>query len=141
MSYGHHDIGTLYFQLIYGPAGRLVSVKELHLAVFDHCQDGAFTYEASTYHYHTDQTIKTLRATATNKAPFEIKEPGKLKDFAARLGIDTSGSESRIAIRLCDFAEADFNRKYYEPSQTVEILAPQERKDTWRKSGIFPGGI
>ena len=96
---------------------------------------------ASTYHYHADQTIKTLRATARNKTPFEIKEPGKLKDFAARLGIDTSGSESRIAIRLCDFAEADFNRKYYEPSHIVEILAPQERKNTWRKSGIFPGGI
>jgi anaerobic carbon-monoxide dehydrogenase catalytic subunit len=96
---------------------------------------------ASTYQYHTDQTIKTLRATAGNKTPFEIKEPGKLKDFAARLGIDTSGPDERIAIRLCDFAEADFNRKYYEPSQIVEVLAPQERKDAWRKLGIFPGGI
>jgi anaerobic carbon-monoxide dehydrogenase catalytic subunit len=96
---------------------------------------------ASTYQYHTDQTIKTLRATAGNKTPFEIKEPGKLKDFAARLGIDTSGPDERITIRLCDFAEADFNRKYYEPSQIVEVLAPQERKDAWRKLGIFPGGI
>ena len=96
---------------------------------------------ASTYQYHTDQTIKTLRATAQGKTPFEIKEPGKLKDFAGRLGIDTSGSDEQIAIRLCDFAEADFNRKYYEPSQIVELLAPQERKDAWRKLQIFPGGI
>lgn len=96
---------------------------------------------ASTYHYHTDQTVNTLRATAKNQTPFEIREPDKLKTFAARLGIDTSGSESKIAVRLCDFVEADFNRKYYEPSHIVELLAPPERKDTWRKLGIFPGGI
>jgi carbon-monoxide dehydrogenase catalytic subunit len=96
---------------------------------------------ASTYQYHTDQTIKTLRATAKGKTPFEIREPGKLKSFAGRLGIDTSGAENEIAVRLCDFAEADFNRKYYESSHIVEALAPKERKDTWRKLGIFPGGI
>jgi len=96
---------------------------------------------ASTYQYHTDQTIKTLRATANGKTPFEIREPVKLKSFAERLGIDISGAENQIAIRLCDFAEADFNRKHYEASHIVEALAPQERKDTWRKLGIFPGGI
>ncbi len=96
---------------------------------------------ASTYHYHTDQTIKTLRATAQRKTPFQIMELGRLKDFAARLDIDSSGSADDVAIRLCDFAEADFNRKYYEPSRIVELLAPQERKDAWRKLDIFPGGI
>jgi len=96
---------------------------------------------ASTYHYHTDQTIKTLRATAEGKTPFEISEPEKLKSFAARLGIDTTGPDRDIALRLCDFAEADFNRKYYEPSVIVDLLAPQERKESWRKLGIFPGGI
>jgi len=96
---------------------------------------------ASTYHYHTDQTIKTFRATAKGQTPFEIKEPDKLKDFAKRLGINTSGSKNEVAIRLCDFVEADFNRKHYEPSQIVEALAPQERKEIWRKLDIFPGGI
>jgi carbon-monoxide dehydrogenase catalytic subunit len=96
---------------------------------------------ASTYHYHADQTIKTLRATAKGQTPFEIKEPDKLKDFADRLGIDTSESENETAIRLCDFVEADFNRKHYEPSQIVEALAPKERKEVWRKLDIFPGGI
>ena len=96
---------------------------------------------ASTYQYHTDQTIKTLRATAMGKTPFKITETGKLKTFAERLGIDTSGSEEEIASRLCDFAENDFNRKYYEPSRIVELLAPQERKEVWKKLGIFPGGI
>ncbi len=96
---------------------------------------------ASTYHYHTDQTIKTLRATAEGKTPFEIREPTKLRDFADRLGIPTSGPDHDLAIRLCNFVEADFTRKHYEPSQIVEALAPQERKEVWRKLGIFPGGI
>jgi carbon-monoxide dehydrogenase catalytic subunit len=96
---------------------------------------------ASTYHYHTEQTVKTLRATAEGRTPFEIKEPGKLKDFAGRLGVSTAGSIKDIAIRLCDFAEADFNRKFDEPSLIVEALAPKERKELWKKLDIFPGGI
>jgi carbon-monoxide dehydrogenase catalytic subunit len=96
---------------------------------------------ASTYHYHTEQTIKTLRATAKGLTPFSIREPGKLKTFAARLGLDTSGTEGEMAERLCDFSEEDFNRKHYEPSKIVEALATDERKEAWRKLDIFPGGI
>jgi carbon-monoxide dehydrogenase catalytic subunit len=96
---------------------------------------------SSTYHYHTEQTIGTLRATAKGETPFEIKETEKLKSFAARLGVDTSGSEKEIALRLCDFVEGDFNRKYNKPSEIVEKLAPKDRKENWKKLGIFPGGI
>jgi carbon-monoxide dehydrogenase catalytic subunit len=96
---------------------------------------------ASTYHYHTDQTIKTLRATAKGQTLFQIKEIEKLKTFAERLGLDTAESAEKTALRLCDFVEADFERKYYEPSQIVEALATDERKEVWRKLGISPGGI
>ena len=96
---------------------------------------------ASTYHYHTEQTIKTLRATARGLTPFSILEPEKLRGFAGRLGVDTSGADSDVALRLCDFAEADFNRTAYEPSMIVEALAPPERKELWRKLDLFPGGI
>jgi len=96
---------------------------------------------SSTYQYHTEQTIKTLRATAQGETPFEIKEAGKLKTFAQRLGVDASGSEREIALRLCEFVEDDFIRKYDEPSKIVEALAPGERKDLWKKLSIFPGGI
>ena len=95
----------------------------------------------STYHYHTEQTIKTLRATAKGETPFQIKEPEKLRSFAKRLGVDTSGSINEIALRFCDFVEEDFNRKYSEQSKIVEILAPPERKNAWKKLGIFPGGV
>jgi carbon-monoxide dehydrogenase catalytic subunit len=96
---------------------------------------------ASTYHYHTEQTIKTLRATARGETPFQIKEPEKLRSFAARLGVSTEGSDSDVALRLCDFVEADFNRKYDERSAIVEALAPAERREAWKKLDIFPGGI
>ena len=79
---------------------------------------------ASTYHYHTEQTLKTLRSIVKGRAPFEIKEQGKLKSFATRLGIDTSGPDTEIAARLCSFVSADFNRTYDEPSKIVEALAP-----------------
>lgn len=95
----------------------------------------------STYHYHTEQTLKTLRATAQGETPFNIAEPGKLKSFAERLGVDISGSINEIAIRLCDFVKEDFNRSYDTPSKIVEALAPNERQDVWKKIGIFPGGV
>ncbi|MGV9198708.1 MAG: anaerobic carbon-monoxide dehydrogenase catalytic subunit [Promethearchaeia archaeon] len=96
---------------------------------------------ASTYQYHTDTTIKTLRATAKGETPYEIKEPQKLKNFAERLGLDTSGTIKEIAMRLCDFVEKDFNRTYKEPSKIVQALAPEERQGVWKSLNIFPGGI
>ena len=96
---------------------------------------------ASTYHYHAEQTIKTLRASAEGRSPFGIREPEKLRVFASRLGVDVSGRPEDIALRLCDFVEADFNRRADEPSMIVEALAPEERKGLWRKLNIFPGGV
>ena len=96
---------------------------------------------ASTYQYHTEQTIRTLRATSEGNAPFAIREPDKLRDFAGRVGVETSGEDREIVLRLCEIVEADFNRKGEQPSQIVEKLAPSERKELWKKHGMFPGGI
>ncbi len=96
---------------------------------------------ASTYQYHSEQTIKTLKATAEGKTPFNIAEPEKLKTFSERLGIDSSGTTNALALRLCDFIKEDFNRSYDKYSKIVEALAPKERKKVWKELGIFPGGI
>jgi len=95
----------------------------------------------STYHYHTETTLRTLKATIEGKTPFKISEPEKLKNFANRLGIDTSGDINQIALRLHNFVKEDFNRSYTEQSKIVEALAPKERQEVWRKLGIFPGGV
>ena len=96
---------------------------------------------ASTYHYHTEQTMKTLRATVEGKTPFKICEGEKLVSFSERLGVRSTGSVAETALALCDFAETDFNRKADEPSLIVERLATEERKALWKKLDIFPGGI
>jgi carbon-monoxide dehydrogenase catalytic subunit len=89
---------------------------------------------ASTYHYHTEQTVKTLRATEEGKTPYPISEPGKLVAFAGRIRVDTGGSEAEVAIRLCDFVTRDLNRKADEPSVIVEMLAHVE--ENRKKLGI-----
>ena len=96
---------------------------------------------ASNYHYHAQQAVRTLRATAEGKTPFSIAEPEKLRLFAGRLGIDTGGSDAEVALRLCDFVEEDFHRFSHEPSRIIERLAPPERKEVWKRLGLFPGGI
>jgi carbon-monoxide dehydrogenase catalytic subunit len=95
----------------------------------------------STYHYHTETTLKTLKATIEGKTPFKISEPEKLKSFALRLGLDTSDSDKDIALRLYAFVKEDFNRPYDTPSEIVAKLAPPERQEVWKKLGIFPGGL
>jgi len=95
----------------------------------------------STYHYHTETTLRTLKATIEGKTPFKISEPEKLKAFASRLGIDISGEINDIALKLYNFVKDDFNTPYTEQSKVVEALAPKERKDTWKRLEIFPGGV
>jgi len=96
---------------------------------------------ASTYHYHTEQTLKTLKPTANGKTPFAIMEPEKLVAFADRFGMPSAVSDEELAIMLCNYFEVDFNRKYDEPSHIVQTLAPKERQEAWKRLGIFPGGI
>ncbi|MHA1688518.1 MAG: anaerobic carbon-monoxide dehydrogenase catalytic subunit, partial [Promethearchaeota archaeon] len=95
----------------------------------------------STYHYHTETTIRTLKATIEGTSPFSIREPEKLKALAKRLGLKADEDLKEIARKLYDFIKEDFNRDFSEPSRIVEALAPKERKELWKKLGIFPGGI
>ena len=95
----------------------------------------------TTYHYHTDKTVKTLRETALGKTSFQITSPEKLRNFAGRLGLSPDGTEAEVALRVCDMVENDFSRPVTEPSAVVQRLAPPERQETWAKLGIFPGGI
>jgi len=95
----------------------------------------------STYHYHTEQTLRTLEATVRGLTPFRITEPEKLTSFARRLGVDTAGSMEETALRLCDFVRKDFHRPAHESSEVVARLTPADRQALWKKLDIFPGGI
>ncbi|MCX7982316.1 MAG: anaerobic carbon-monoxide dehydrogenase catalytic subunit [Syntrophales bacterium] len=95
---------------------------------------------ASTYHYHTEQTLKTLKATVEGKTPFTIRESEKLFDFANRLGIKKKNSLPETFLALYEFCKTDFHRQDGK-SAIVEYLAPEERKEIWIRLGIFPSGI
>ncbi len=95
----------------------------------------------TTYHYHTDKTVQTLRETALGNTSFVIKSPDKLRTFAVRLGLSPDGTDGEVALSICDMVEKDFCRQVTEPSEIVRRLAPKERQETWAKLGIFPGGI
>lgn len=95
---------------------------------------------ASTYHYHTEQTLKTLKATVEGRTPFSVKEKEKLYAFAERLGVGKKNSLADTVFSLADFCESEFHRREGK-SAIVEALAPEERKEVWEKLGLFPHGI
>ena len=90
------------------------------------------------YAHHAVEAAKTLKATAEGRTPFEIRDEEKLRWLASQLGID--GDDVReLARKVADFILEDLSS--HEPSKLVEIFAPEERKELWRKLGIFPRGV
>lgn len=96
---------------------------------------------ASTYLYHAQEALRTLRATAEGRSPFSIREPERLRTLAVRLGLKGDGAPREVALELCALVESDFARATHEPSRIVEALAPEERRRRWSELGILPGGI
>jgi len=94
----------------------------------------------SAYTFHAVESAKTLKAAANGSDVFSIKEPEKLKTFAAALGISTDGDINKIADKVADEIIAQINLDSDVESKMVEAFAPQSRKDLWRKLDIFPGG-
>ncbi len=90
------------------------------------------------YTYHAIEAAKTLKATAEGKTIFEIKDEEKLGNFAKLLGIDGKDIKE-IAIKVADFVISDLSS--VGKSKLVEILAPEKRKEVWKKLGISPEGI
>lgn len=95
----------------------------------------------TNYQFHADNAMRTFRETAEGKTPFTLREVGKMRELATRLGVNASGTDKEVAMRLADFVTEDFNRNYTDESRIVQALAPPDRQELWRKLGIFPGGI
>ncbi len=94
----------------------------------------------AAYAYHAVECAKTLKAAANGSDIFSIKEPAKLKDYAAALGIDTNRDVNAIANDVADLIIAEINLDSDSESKMVEVFAPEARKAKWRELGIFPGG-
>lgn len=90
------------------------------------------------YTYHAIEAAKTLKATAEGRTIFEIKDEEKLRNFAKLLGIDGKDAKE-LAIKVADFVISDLSS--VGKSKLVEILAPEKRKEVWKRLGISPEGI
>ncbi|WP_457570393.1 anaerobic carbon-monoxide dehydrogenase catalytic subunit [Desulfurobacterium sp.] len=92
----------------------------------------------AAYTYHAREVAETLKATAEGKTIFKIKDPSKIDLLADILDVDQSLDLNEKARAVAEkylqlLAE---NRE----STLVEKLAPQSRKDVFRKLGIFSKG-
>lgn len=94
----------------------------------------------STYSYQAYEAIRTLKATALGQTPYKIKDTEKMYHFAKQLELVTSGSVNDVAIRLADFLHWELHRGYDEPSKVIDVFAPRQRVELWRKLALYPSG-
>ena len=90
------------------------------------------------YVHVCENSARTMKA--IKNAPYEIKNPAKLKSLATRLGINTNQDDKSIAQDLGEFILRDIHRPSYEESLIVRALSPAKRLKVYEKLGIIPGG-
>ena len=98
------------------------------------------TMGTAAYTFHAKSTAKTLKATAQGKTMFEIKDEKKLHGLAEKLGLDNSDETKELAIKIADFMLEEINRDSAEVSAVMMKMAPESRRDVWKKLNILPGG-
>jgi carbon-monoxide dehydrogenase catalytic subunit len=98
------------------------------------------TMGTATYSFHAKEVAKTLKATASGKTPFQIKDEAKLRSLAGKMGIKTDRSTKEIALAVADAMIAEINSDSDSELSNVLLFAPKSRIELWRKLGILPGG-
>jgi carbon-monoxide dehydrogenase catalytic subunit len=91
---------------------------------------------------HAKHLAHTLLKSAQGQAPdYPIRDEGKLKALAARLGLDTEGLEvAEIARQVAEVALADFSEKE-TPVAWAATNVTQGRVETFVKLDVVPTGI
>jgi anaerobic carbon-monoxide dehydrogenase catalytic subunit len=104
--------------------------------------DRAIAAGTAAHSGHARHLAHTLMKMANGKAPaYAIKESGKLKAVAARLGIPVEGREEKeIALDLARAALADFGEKDTPVLWAATVVTPG-RVETLKKLGLVPVGI
>jgi anaerobic carbon-monoxide dehydrogenase catalytic subunit len=94
----------------------------------------------STYTYQAREVAKTLIATGEGKTPYTVTDTVKLREFAKKVGLDSSKSVNELAIDLGRFMLNEINRDPRTPLKTLEAFSTPGRIEKWKKLGILPGG-
>ncbi|MBK3333076.1 anaerobic carbon-monoxide dehydrogenase catalytic subunit [Persephonella atlantica] len=95
----------------------------------------------AAYTHDFKLTLKTIKAVAEGKSPFQIKDRNKLLWFAQKLEISTDGSDREILGRIADLLEKEFMKDTDTPLDIIYRLSPESRIKKWEALGIIPGGF
>lgn len=88
---------------------------------------------------HAYEALEALEIATKEGAPYTIKDSGKLKAVAGKLGIETSDkSDKEIAKEVLAVAYGDFGNHTGKPMKWLTATAPKERVETWEKLGVLP---
>ncbi len=104
--------------------------------------DRAIAAGTAAHSGHAKHLAHTLKKMAQGKAEaYSIKEPGKLRAVAARLGINTEGRQDQeITLDVANAALADFHEKDTPVLWAATVVNP-ERVKILSKLNLVPKGI
>ncbi|MEO2083620.1 MAG: carbon monoxide dehydrogenase, partial [Desulfurobacteriaceae bacterium] len=92
----------------------------------------------SAYTYHCREAALTLLETAKGNTVYEIKDPSKIDLLADVLGVDKSLPLEEKARQVAEGVLSSLSQN--DTSIFVEKLAPESRKEGFRRLGIMPKG-
>jgi len=92
----------------------------------------------SAYTYHCREAALTLLETAKGNTAYEIKDPSKIDLLADILDVDKSLPLEEKAKKVAEGVLNSLSQN--DTSIFVEKLAPESRKEVFRKLGIMPKG-
>ncbi len=91
--------------------------------------------------FHCHQAARTLKAAGEHlDSGLKIRDPEKLKKYADMAGLNANQPIEKLAIDFAEWVMNDIHSPFHIPSKAVEAFAPTQRKELWKKLGLFPGG-
>ncbi len=92
---------------------------------------------AASHVGHARHVLLTLRDALEGKAPYEIRDEGKLFALAAQFGIETDGRPAKeVARELVDLALEDFGRQNGKLHNWMRARAPAKELAMWEEKGL-----
>ena len=94
---------------------------------------------SACYLHVCESTARRLKAIGEKVSPLPIRSAQSLDELAALFGVEgaTTGEKARM---VADRVLADLYKPRDEPMDLVQVMAPKERVEVWKKYGIMPGG-
>lgn len=99
---------------------------------------GMMTSGAAPHVEHAREVVLAFLEACQGKAPYQIREPGKLMRLARKLGIPTEGREpNEIGMDVARAALEDFGRQH-GVMKWVEIHTAPKTIEKWNALGVTP---